>query len=134
MTLSMDRSINFDCRKIAAYTQKDVKRLLGDSGIVRNRLKIEAAIKNARGTIEIIEEFGSLNSFIWRYVDGIGIHNRWKTMSEIPARTELSDVMSRDLKKRSFSFVGSTICYAYMQSIGMVNDHVVDCFRYKEIK
>ena len=124
---------NFDYRKVAAYTARDVKRLLADPGIVRNRLKIEAAIKNARGALSVIDEFGSLDSFVWRYVDGVPLQNNWKSMSMVPAKTALSDAMSRDLKKCGFSFVGSTICYAFMQSVGMVNDHTTDCFRYREL-
>lgn len=123
----------FDCKKIAAYTARDIKRLLGDPGIVRNRLKIEAAIKNARGTLAIIEEFGSLDAYIWRYVDGVPIQNKRKTTGEVPAKTALSDAISKDLKKRGFSFVGSTICYSFMQAVGMVNDHTRQCFRYREI-
>ncbi len=124
---------NFDCEKIARYTARDVKRLLGNAGIVRNRLKVESSIKNARGVLAIIEEFGSLDSFLWRYVDGNPIKNKWKRMDEIPAKTDLSDVMSKDLKARGFNFAGSTICYAFMQSVGMVNDHMVHCFRCEEL-
>jgi DNA-3-methyladenine glycosylase I len=123
----------FDCSRIASYTQKDTDRLLGDAGIVRNRLKIASAIRNARGTLDIQEEFGSLDAYLWRFVDGTPIQNKWNSMSELPAKTPLSDTISKDLKKRGFNFVGSTICYAYMQAIGMVNDHTTDCFRYKEI-
>ena len=124
----------FDCDRIANYTEKDVIRLLADSGIVRNRLKIRSAINNARGVRDIREEFGSLDSYLWRYVDGIPMQNAWESMSEVPKKTELSDTISRDLKKRGFNFVGSTICYAFMQAVGMVNDHTTDCFRHKEIK
>jgi len=124
---------DFDCERIASYTSRDVRRLLGDAGIVRNRRKIESTVKNARGTLVIIEEFGSLDSFIWRYVDGIPIQNKWNAVAEIPPKTVLSDAMSRDLKKRGFNFVGSTICYSFMQAVGMVNDHTMDCFRHKEI-
>jgi DNA-3-methyladenine glycosylase I len=124
----------FDCERIATYTEADVTRLLSDSGIVRNRLKIESAIKNSRGVLGIQEEYGSLDSYLWRYVEGIPMQNAWKSMSELPVKTELSDMMSKDLKKRGFNFVGSTICYAFMQAVGMVNDHATDCFRYKEIK
>ena len=124
----------FDVARVAKYTKADVARLLADAGIVRNRLKIESAIKNARGVLGIQEEYGSLDSYLWRYVDGIPEQNAWRSMSEIPARTELSDTMSKDLKKRGLNFVGSTICYAFMQAVGMVNDHTTDCFRYKEIK
>ncbi len=125
---------NFDYGRIANYTETDVRRLLADSGIVRNRLKIGSAIKNARGVINIQEEFGSLDSYLWRYVDGIPKQNEWKSMAELPVNTAISDMMSKDLKKRGFNFVGSTICYAFMQAVGMVNDHTTDCFRYEEIK
>jgi len=124
---------DFDCERIATYTSRDIKRLLADPGIVRNRLKIESTIKNARGTLAIIEEFGSLDSFLWRYVDGIPIQNKWKTIAEISPKTTQSDAMSKDLKRRGFNFVGSTICYAFMQAVGMVNDHITDCFRHKDI-
>lgn len=124
---------DFDYERIASYTPRDVSRLLGDTGIVRNRLKVESTIKNARETLLIIEKFGSMDSFVWRYVDGIPIQNKRKAMAEIPPNTELSDAMRRDLKKRGFNFVGSTICYAFMQAVGMVNDHTTDCFRYKQI-
>jgi len=123
----------FDCERVARYTEEDITRLLSDSGVVRNRLKIESAIKNARGVIAIQEEYGSLDAYLWRYVDGIPKQNAWKSMAELPAKTELSDMMSKDLKKLGFNFVGSTICYAFMQAIGMVNDHTTDCFRYREI-
>jgi DNA-3-methyladenine glycosylase I len=125
---------SFDIETAATYSQDDINRLLADSGIVRNRLKINSAIKNARGVISIQEEFGSLDSYLWRYVDGIPKQNEWKSMAEIPAKTELSEMMSTDLKKRGFNFVGPTICYAFMQAVGMVNDHTTDCFRHKEIK
>ena len=124
----------FDYDRIANYTETDVRRLLADSGIVRNRLKIGSAIKNARGVINIQEEFGSLDSYLWRYVGGIPKQNEWKSMAELPVNTEISDMMSKDLKKRGFNFVGSTICYAFMQAVGMVNDHTTDCFRHEEIK
>lgn len=125
---------NFDCQLVARYTDRDVERLRGDAGIVRNRLKIEAAIKNARSVIEIQEQYGSLSSFLWNYVDGAPVQNNWTRMTDIPGSTALSDELSKDLKKRGFSFVGSTICYAFMQAVGMVNDHTTDCFRYREIK
>ncbi|NLF19203.1 MAG: DNA-3-methyladenine glycosylase I [Lentisphaerae bacterium] len=124
----------FDPARVATCTEEDVARLLADAGIVRNRLKIESAIKNARGVLAVQEEYGSLDTYLWRYVDGIPEQNAWRSMSELPARTELSDAMSKDLKKRGFNFVGSTICYAFMQAVGMVNDHTVDCFRHKEIR
>jgi DNA-3-methyladenine glycosylase I len=124
----------FDYDRIANYTEADVTRLLAESGIVRNRLKIESVIRNARGVLQIREEYGALDLFLWRYVDGLPKQNAWHSMAEIPSRTEISDAMSRDLKKRGFNFVGSTICYAFMQAVGMVNDHTTDCFRYKQIK
>lgn len=124
---------HFDMDRIARYTEADVVRLLGDPGIVRNRLKLESVIKNARGALAIREEFGSLDAFLWRYVDGVPIQNAWKSVREVPPKTDLSDAMSKDLKKRGFNFVGSTICYAFMQAVGMVNDHTTDCFRYVEL-
>jgi len=124
----------FDLQKVASYTTMDVQRLLADPGIVRNRLKIESTIRNARGVLSIREEFGSFDSFIWRYVDYQPRQNAWQVLAEVPARTALSDTISKDLKKRGFNFVGSTICYAFMQAVGMVNDHVVGCFRHDEVK
>jgi DNA-3-methyladenine glycosylase I len=124
----------FDPQKIAAYSATDVQRLLTDPGIIRNRLKIESAIGNARGVLKIMDEFGSFDAFIWRYVDYQPRQNTWQSLAELPASTETSDMMSKDLKRQGFSFVGSTICYAFMQAVGMVNDHVVDCFRYDEVK
>lgn len=125
---------NFDAAVVARYTDHDVKRLLADAGIVRNRLKIEAAIRNARGVLQIQAEYGTLEAFLWRYVEGVPLQNAWKSMAEIPAKTALSDQMSKDLKNRGFTFVGSTICYAFMQATGMVNDHIVDCYRHGEIR
>lgn len=125
---------NFDCEKIASYSKRDIDRLLADSGIVRNRLKIESAVKNAQGVIKIQEEFGSLDAYLWRYVDGVPVQNKWKSIAELPAKTATSEMMSKDLKERGFNFVGPTICYAFMQATGMVNDHTTDCFRYEEIK
>ncbi len=124
----------FDIDRIANYEETDLKRLLADAGIVRNRLKLKSAIKNARCVLDIREEYGSLDSYLWRYVDGIPKQNAWKSMADLPAKTELSEVMSKDLKKRGFNFVGPTICYAFMQAVGMVNDHTTNCYRYKEIK
>lgn len=124
----------FDPQKIADYAAADVRRLIEDSSIIRNRLKIESAIGNARAVLKIIDEFGSFDAFIWRYVDYRPIQNTWRSLAEIPATTGTSDTMSKELKKRSFNFVGSTICYAFMQAVGMVNDHVVGCFRYEEVK
>jgi DNA-3-methyladenine glycosylase I len=123
----------FDVERIAHYTQQDVARLLADEGIIRNRLKVESAIRNARGTIKICEEHGSLDAFLWRYVDGVPHQNAWASMKELPAQTETSEAMSRDLKKLGFNFVGPTICYAFMQAVGMVNDHTTACYRHREI-
>ncbi len=124
----------FDYEKIAEYSRRDIQRLLADSAIVRNRLKIESVIKNARGVLAIKEGFGSLDSFLWRYVDGTPRRNAWRSMAELPTRTEQSDAMSKDLKGRGFNFADPTICYSFMQSVGMVNDHTTDCFRYGEIE
>jgi DNA-3-methyladenine glycosylase I len=124
---------SFECERIARYSEGDIVRLITDPGIVRNRLKIESTIKNAQGVLDIQEEFGSLDTFIWRYVEGKPIQNAWKCLEEVPAQTKRSDLMSKDLKKRGFNFVGSTICYSFMQAVGMVNDHTTDCFRHREI-
>jgi DNA-3-methyladenine glycosylase I len=123
----------FDPRTIARYDARKIRSLLADPGIVRNRMKIESAIKNARAFLQVVDEAGSFDAYIWQFVDGRPKRNAWKAHKDIPARTDESDAMSRDLKKRGFSFVGSTICYAFMQSTGMVNDHVVDCFRYRGV-
>jgi DNA-3-methyladenine glycosylase I len=123
----------FDAKKIARYTAKDVARLLADPGIVRNRLKIEATIVNARRFLEIQREFGLFDAYIWQFVGGRPIQNRRRAVAQIPARTKESDAMSQDLRARGFRFVGSTICYAFMQAAGMVNDHTVNCFRYHEV-
>lgn len=124
----------FDPQIVANYTNNDVERLMADMGIVRNRLKIESAIKNAQGILKIQEEFGSFDAYLWAYVNGTPIVNRWDSLEDIPVKTEISEMMSKDLKKRGFNFVGPTICYAFMQAIGMVNDHTIDCFKYEEIK
>jgi DNA-3-methyladenine glycosylase I len=124
----------FDMEKIANYSDRDRTRLLEDKGIVRNRLKIDAAIKNAKGSLALLEEFGSLSEYFWGYVDHHPIQNSWSSLSELPAKTEVSIGMSKDLKKRGFNFVGPTICYAFMQSIGMVNDHTIDCFRHSQLR
>ena len=123
----------FDYEPIAKYTQHDIERLMNDPGIVRNRLKIESAIKNARGVLQIQEEFGSFDAYLWRYVKGTPIQNKWRSIAEVPTQTEISEMMSKDLKKRGFNFVGPTICYAFMQAVGMVNDHTTDCFRHDEL-
>ena len=118
----------FDPSLVAHYDQAKIDSLLANSGIVRNRRKITSAIKNAQAVLLIQKEFGSLDTFLWKYVEGIPIQNNWKSLLEVPATTEISDKLSKDLKKRGFSFVGSTICYAFMQAVGMVNDHTTDCF------
>jgi len=120
----------FDPVRVAAYGESDVARLLANSGIVRNRQKVAAAIANAKALIPIQSEFGSFDTYLWQFVNGKQIRNRWRTMNDVPARTPLSDTISRDLKKRGFSFVGSTICYALMQATGMVNDHLLTCHRH----
>lgn len=124
----------FDARAIAAYDQHKVDELLADKGIVRNRLKIASAIRNARSFLAIQDEFGSFDAYIWQFVGGQPVKNAWQTMAEIPARTAESEAMSKDLLRRGFKFVGPTICYAFMQAVGMVNDHMVHCFRYNEIR
>ncbi|HSK72056.1 MAG TPA: DNA-3-methyladenine glycosylase I [Pyrinomonadaceae bacterium] len=124
---------NFDAEKIAPYDAKKQTELLQNEGIIRNRLKIASAVQNAQGFLKIKEEFGSFDSYIWRFVDGKPIVNSWKNLSEVPAKTSVSDAMSRDLKKRGFNFVGSTIMYAFMQACGLVNDHLTNCFRYNEV-
>ena len=124
----------FDYKKVAKYSQTKVNQLLKNEGIIRNKLKINSAIKNAQVFIEIQKEFGSFNDYIWSYVNYKSIQNKCKSLKEIPASTELSDKISIDLKKRGMSFVGSTILYAFMQATGMVNDHITSCFRYKEVK
>lgn len=121
---------NFDVNKVARYTDKHVKKLMNDEGIIRNRLKITGTIKNAKAFIEIQKEFGSFNAYIWQFTDFKTINGKRKSISDIPATSPESDAMSKALKKRGFTFVGSTICYAYMQAAGMVNDHTTRCFRY----
>ena len=123
----------FNPVKIASYSDRDVKRLLGNSGIIRNRLKITATIENAKRFIEIQKEFGSFDFYIWQFVNGKQIKNKFKLLKEILPTTKESDAMSKDLRKRGFKFVGSTICYAFMEAVGMVNDHEVKCFRYNSV-
>ena len=123
----------FDPAKVAQYDNKKVRELLRDEGIIRNRLKIDATIGNAQAFLRVQEEFGSFDAYIWRFVDGRPKQNGWKTHKRVPAKTSQSDALSKDLQKRGFRFVGSTICYALMQATGMVNDHLVSCFRYSEI-
>ena len=124
---------NFDARKVARYDARKVANLLADPGIVRNRLKIAAAIRNAEAFLAVQKEFGSFNAYLWRFVGGQPIRNARQTLKEIPARTPESDAMSKDLLRRGFKFVGPTICYALMQAVGMVNDHLISCFRYSEL-
>ncbi len=124
---------HFEPARIARYGTGKIESLLQDAGIVRNRLKVQAAVTNARKFLDVQEEFGSFDAFIWRFVDGAPRQNRWRAHREIPAQTQESDAMSKELKRRGFKFVGSTICYAYMQAVGMVNDHTVDCYRHKEL-
>ena len=124
---------HFDADRVARYNDADVARLLADPGIVRNRLKVAAAVGNARATLAIREEFGGLDAYFWRFVEGRPIVNAWSDLGQVPARTPLSDAISKDMKKRGFKFVGSTIVYAHMQATGMVNDHTVDCFRHAEL-
>ncbi len=125
---------NFDPVKVSLYGDKKIEALMGNKGIIRNRLKITSAVNNAKRFLEVQEEFGSFDAYIWQFVNGKPITNRFKSIRELPATTKESDAMSKDLKKRGFKFVGPTICYAHMQATGMVNDHIVGCFRYKEIK
>jgi DNA-3-methyladenine glycosylase I len=124
---------NFHPETVAAYGDGKIQELLQNPGIIRNRLKINSSIKNARAFLEVREKFGTFDKYLWRFVDGETKVNRWKTMKEVPATSPESDAMSKDLKKRGFSFVGSTICYAFMQAAGMINDHTVDCFRYDQV-
>lgn len=125
---------NFDARKISKYSENAVSQLLTNSEIIRNRLKINATITNARAFLQVQKEFGSFDNYIWKFVNGRPVQNTWKRITDIPSSTPESDAMSKDLIKRGFKFVGTTICYAFMQAVGMVNDHVVDCFRYEELK
>jgi len=121
----------FEPARVARYTPARVERLLDDAGIIRNRLKIESAVRNARAFLAVQEAFGSFDAYVWRFVGGRPLVNAWTTMKDVPARTPVSDAMSKDLKQRGFTFVGSTICYAHMQATGMVNDHLVGCFRHR---
>ena len=123
----------FDPEKVATYDQRKVRELLRDAGIIRNKLKIDAAIGNAQAFLKVQQEFGSFDGYVWRFVQGRPRQNAWRRHEQVPAKTQQSDALSKDLQKRGFRFVGSTICYALMQATGMVNDHVVSCFRYKEL-
>jgi DNA-3-methyladenine glycosylase I len=125
---------NFDAEKVARYDARRKAKLLGNAGIVRNRLKIDAAVQNAKAFLKVRDEFGTFDRYIWQFVGGAPKLNRFKLMKDVPARTAESDVMSNDLLRRGFKFVGSTICYAYMQAVGMVNDHLVSCYRHAELR
>ncbi len=124
----------FNPEIIASYGENKAKELLANPGIIRNRRKVESAIKNARAFLAVREEFGSFDHYLWRFVKGRPIRNGWKLLGDVPARTPDSDALSKDLQKRGFSFVGSTICYSFMQAVGMVNDHTIECFRYQELE
>jgi DNA-3-methyladenine glycosylase I len=124
----------FDPAKVARYSPARIDKLTADSGIVRNRMKIAAAVKNAQAFLRVQEEFGSFDAYCWQFVNGRPRQNRWRSLREIPATTAESDAFSRDLKRRGFSFVGSTVIYSHMQAVGMVNDHMIDCFRYRDIR
>ena len=124
----------FDPEKVARYTEKRIQKLTLDPAIIRNRMKIEAAVRNAQALLSIQQEFGSFDAYCWPFVEGRPKHNRWKVMRQIPATSPESDAFSKDLKRRGFSFVGSTVVYAHMQAVGMVNDHLLDCFRYREVR
>lgn len=125
---------NFDAGKISRYSGDDVSRLLKDSRIIRNRLKVNAAITNARAFLKVQEQFGSFDRYVWQFVNGRSVQNSWKKIADIPSRTPESDAMSKDLRDRGFKFAGTTICYAFMQAAGMVNDHVTGCFRHQELR
>jgi DNA-3-methyladenine glycosylase I len=125
---------NFDPAKVARFTTRRIEKLMQDAGIIRNRLKIESSVRNAKAFLKIQEEFGTFDSYSWRFVDGKPKRNKWTSMQQIPATSTESDAFSKDLKQRGFNFVGSTIIYAHMQAIGMVNDHLTDCFRYRELR
>jgi DNA-3-methyladenine glycosylase I len=125
---------NFDFGKVARYNEKKIAELLRNPGIIRNRLKVNSAVQNAKAFLDVRKEFGTFDKYIWQFVGGSPILNSWKSLKELPAKTPVSDAMSKDMKKRGFNFVGSTICYAYMQAAGMVNDHTTECFRHKELK
>ena len=125
---------SFEIATVARFAERDVARLLGDAGIVRNEAKIRSAIRNARASLAVIEERGSLASLLWSFVDGAPRQNRWRSHAQVPATSAESDAMSRELKRRGFNFVGSTICYAFMQAVGLVNDHLVACYRHGELK
>lgn len=124
---------NFDASKIARYSERKIEKLLQNPAIVRNRLKVNAAVVNAKACLDVQKEFGSFDAYLWSFVDNKPIRNQWQEMSQVPTSTEISDAMSKDMKKRGFKFVGTTICYAFMQAVGMVNDHTTDCFCFKTV-
>ncbi len=124
----------FDVKKIIQYDNDKIASLLEDKGIVRNKLKVNSVVTNAKAFLEVQKKYGSFDAYIWSFVDGKPIQNEWASVSDVPAKTDISDAMSKDLKKKGFKFIGSTICYAFMQAVGMVNDHTTDCFRYDEVK
>jgi DNA-3-methyladenine glycosylase I len=121
----------FDPERVARFSPARIERALLDPGIIRNRMKVSGAVRNAREFLRVRDEFGSFDAYVWRFVDGKPVRNRWKKMAQVPATTGVSDALSKDLRKRGFTFVGSTICYSYMQAVGLVNDHLVTCFRYR---
>ncbi len=125
---------DFDPPVVAAFTPRRIEKLLADPGLIRNRLKLESTVKNARAFLKVQEEYGTFDAYIWRFVEGRPILNARQSMKDVPAQTAISDTLSKDLRKRGFNFVGSTICYAFMQAVGMVNDHLVICFRYEQLK
>ena len=125
---------NFDAARIAGYDESKIQSLLQNSAIVRNRLKVQSAVTNAQKFLAVQDEFGSFDAFVWRFVDGTPLQNNWRSLDEVPASTPTSDAMSKELKRRGFKFAGSTICYAFMQATGMVNDHTTDCFRHSQLK
>jgi DNA-3-methyladenine glycosylase I len=124
---------DFDADRVANYDQRRIEQLMADPSVIRNRLKIQSAISNAKAFTKLQQEYGSFDSYLWSFVEGKPRHNHWKSLIEVPSRTEISDVLSKALKKKGFVFVGSTICYSLMQAVGMVNDHIVQCFRYKDL-
>ena len=125
---------NFNVDRVARYDEKKLAELMSNPGIVRNRLKLQSAVTNAQNFLAVQKEFGSFDAFIWRFIEGVPQQNKWRTLAEVPANTSISDAMSKELKRRGFKFVGSTICYALMQATGMVNDHTIDCFRHNQLK
>ena len=125
---------NFNAALVARYDENKIGSLLQNASIVRNRLKVQSAVSNAQKFLDVQQEFGSFDAFVWRFVEGAPLQNNWRSLAEVPASTAVSDAMSKELKRRGFKFVGTTICYAFMQATGMVNDHITDCFRYAQLK